>query len=102
MQPRAQRAKIKSGSVTYSQAATLELAASELSTVSAGTLQVGRLDSTGNLNLSGLVQSGDVNANTFRVVANNVTAAGSGGIGFNFAHNVEMLANNNLQPGSFT
>src|SRR5207249_1134224 len=58
-------------------------------------------DSTGNLNFSGQVQSGDVHANTFRVVANNVTAAGFGGLGAAFDHNVEMWANNDLNPGSF-
>ena len=103
LRPNAIAANIDVGSLTDLQATTLELSTAELATVTASTLQVGRTDGTGTLNLTAPIGTADVNAGTLRLVHGNVSSDAATNLGADigisgtpFVHHLELQANNNV------
>ena len=84
-------------------AGTLSLNPAELAKVMAGTLKIGRADATGTVAVSTLVGTGDVSADTLRLVGNDINIFG-GAIGSNigpfFDHHVQLVGNRDVYAGS--
>ncbi len=78
----------------------MSLSPSELGNVTAGTLEIGRSDGTGDVNVNTTIANSNINAGTVRVLAGNnvnlTTAADMGSSGTPFNHHLELKANNNV------
>jgi len=74
----------------------LSLSPTQLQNVTAETLEIGRSDGTGNLNVLTPINSTDVNASTLRLLAGgNVNTSFGADIGGAFDHHLELRAGNN-------